>query len=142
MFLLESWPGRILCGALGLFVLDNFLYVPLPCGLEVLYKLCLALLFCWFTFRLGRYLVKRLLWRIRTKMIAAVALASFHGSAAVEITLATRLAARGSRALSDSRFGHSKSLRCRHARSAVHARDQTMLPPSICRTNWPPGIEA
>ena len=58
-FVLESWPGRILCGALGLLVLD-FLYVPLPCGLGVLYKLSLVLLLCWFTFRLGRYLVKRL----------------------------------------------------------------------------------
>ena len=71
MFLLERWPGRILGVALSLLALDEFLHVPLPCGLEAAYQLALVFLFCWYTFRLGRYLVQRLLWRIRTKLIVS-----------------------------------------------------------------------
>jgi phosphoserine phosphatase RsbU/P len=70
-FVLQSWPGRLLCGALGFAFLDKVLGVPMPCGIEVAYTLILVLLGCWYTFRLGRYLVKRLLWRIRTKMIVS-----------------------------------------------------------------------
>jgi sterol desaturase/sphingolipid hydroxylase (fatty acid hydroxylase superfamily) len=72
VFFLQRWTGRLLLGALFLLLLDQGLGLPLPCGLGALYIVTLVVLCIVFLVRIGRYLVRRLLWRIRTKMIVTI----------------------------------------------------------------------
>src|SRR5687768_2908621 len=65
-----TWSGRILLAALVAWFLAEA-RVPLPCGLDVLATLTLFFYSVWGLFRLGRYLVRRLMWRIRTKLIVS-----------------------------------------------------------------------
>jgi sigma-B regulation protein RsbU (phosphoserine phosphatase) len=69
-FLAWTWRGRVLLAS-GLAVVLARAGVPLPCGLDVLASIALFLYALWGAFRLGRYLVRRLLWRIRTKLIVS-----------------------------------------------------------------------
>jgi sigma-B regulation protein RsbU (phosphoserine phosphatase) len=69
-YLVGSWFGRILAVAVLLAVLDK-LGVPLPCGLDVVAWCVLWVYAAWGLFRLSVFLVRRLLWRIRTKMIVS-----------------------------------------------------------------------
>jgi phosphoserine phosphatase RsbU/P len=69
-FLAWTWRGRTLLGCLGLVMLE-WAGVPIPCGLDVLARVLLFLYCAWALFRLGRYLVRRLLWRIRTRLIVS-----------------------------------------------------------------------
>src|SRR5687768_7532430 len=67
-FLLWSWWGRILLASIALQILADQ-NTALPCGLEVISGLVLfgfCVLGLW---RLGRFLVRTLLWRIRTKLL-------------------------------------------------------------------------
>lgn len=69
-FLLHTWRGRILLAAVLVFVLEA-VGVPVPevvggCAGFVLVVACL-----WGGFKLARFLVHRLLWRIRTKLIVS-----------------------------------------------------------------------
>ena len=43
----------------------------MPCGLDVLAKVLLFLYACWGLFRVGRFVLRRLLWRIRTRLIVS-----------------------------------------------------------------------
>jgi serine phosphatase RsbU (regulator of sigma subunit) len=67
-FLLRTWPGRILVGALAFFALD-IAGVPFPAGLRGFDRLLLLFFGAWFLFRSGRFLLGTLLWRIRRKLI-------------------------------------------------------------------------
>jgi sigma-B regulation protein RsbU (phosphoserine phosphatase) len=69
-FLAWTWRGRILLAS-GLAVLLGRAGVAVPCGLDVLGSMALFFYCVWGAFRLGRYLVRRLLWRIRTKLIVS-----------------------------------------------------------------------
>ena len=69
-FLAWTWRGRILLGCLGLVALE-WAGVPVPCGLDVLAKVLLFLYACWGLFRVGRFVLRRLLWRIRTRLIVS-----------------------------------------------------------------------
>ena len=69
-YLLRSWPGRVLLASLAVFALDSA-GVPLPWPLPQAAAL-LLLLFCLLHgSRLLRFLLHRLLWRIRTKLIVS-----------------------------------------------------------------------
>ena len=67
-FLLHTWPGRILLGALGLYAV-GLVGVPVPAGLQGLDRLLLLVFGAWFLFRFGRFILRGLLWRIRSKLI-------------------------------------------------------------------------
>jgi phosphoserine phosphatase RsbU/P len=67
-FLFQRWLGRILVGALALYLLD-LLGGPVPAPLEATARLVLFLFAAWGLVRLGRVLLRRLMWRIRTKLI-------------------------------------------------------------------------
>jgi sigma-B regulation protein RsbU (phosphoserine phosphatase) len=69
-FFLERWSGRILLVSLILYAADS-LGAALPCGLDVLSRSCLFVYAFWALVRLGRFLVRRLLWRIRTKLLVS-----------------------------------------------------------------------
>lgn len=69
-YLAWTWRGRILIAAVLVIVLANA-GVPVPCGLDVFAWIAVGLFGVVFLFRLGRYLVRRLLWRIRTKLIVS-----------------------------------------------------------------------
>ena len=69
-FFLERWSGRILLVSLALYAADRA-GAALPCGLGFLCRASLFVYACWGLARLGRYLVRRLLWRIRTKLLVS-----------------------------------------------------------------------
>jgi hypothetical protein len=64
-FFRERWSGRILLVSLALYAADQA-GAPLPCGLGACSRISLFLYAAWGIVRVGRYLVRRLLWRIRT----------------------------------------------------------------------------
>lgn len=67
-FLLDRWVGRVLLTAIALAVLFHF-GAPLPCGLgELSYFLLVAYGFLGLV-RLTFFVVRRLFWRIRTKLL-------------------------------------------------------------------------
>ena len=65
-----TWSGRLLLGSC-LIVLLQWNGVPVPCGLDVLASMAVFFYAAWAAFRLGRYLVRRLMWRIRTKLLVS-----------------------------------------------------------------------
>jgi sigma-B regulation protein RsbU (phosphoserine phosphatase) len=67
-FLTDTWPGRILVGALAVFV-AGLAGVPLPSFVIVVDRLLLLVFGGWFLFRFGRFLLRTFLWRIRRKLI-------------------------------------------------------------------------
>ena len=69
-FFLERWSGRILLVSCALYAAD-LAGAPLPCGLGALSRIFLFLYLAWGLVRLGRFLVRRLLWRIRTKLLVS-----------------------------------------------------------------------
>lgn len=69
-YLAWTWGGRVLLASILAWTLAQA-GVPLPCGLDVFATLALFAYGGWGLFRLGRYLVRRLMWRIRTKLIVS-----------------------------------------------------------------------
>jgi serine phosphatase RsbU (regulator of sigma subunit) len=69
-FLLHSWRGRILLGALAVWLADA-VGVPVPDFVRQLAAFILFVAWLWGGFKLARFLVRRLLWRIRTKLIVS-----------------------------------------------------------------------
>jgi len=69
-FLAWTWRGRVLLASVFVVLLARA-GVPVPCGLDVFGTIAVCLYAVWGAFRLGRYLVRRLLWRIRTKLIVS-----------------------------------------------------------------------
>ena len=69
-FFLDRWAGRVLVAAAVVYAADRA-GAPVPCGLDVLSRVVLVLYCAWGLARLGRYLVRRLLWRIRTKLLVS-----------------------------------------------------------------------
>jgi sigma-B regulation protein RsbU (phosphoserine phosphatase) len=69
-FFLERWSGRILVASLAFYAAESA-GAALPCGLDVLARCVLFVYLAWGLVRLGRYLVRRLLWRIRTKLLVS-----------------------------------------------------------------------
>ena len=69
-FLAWTWRGRVLLASVFVVILAHA-GVPIPCGLDVFGTIAVCLYAVWGAFRLGRYLVRRLLWRIRTKLIVS-----------------------------------------------------------------------
>jgi serine phosphatase RsbU (regulator of sigma subunit) len=67
-FLLRTWPGRILLGALALFALE-LVGLPLPGAVKGLVRGLLVIFGAWFLFRFGRFFLRKLLWRIRSKLL-------------------------------------------------------------------------
>jgi phosphoserine phosphatase RsbU/P len=67
-FVTDTWPGRILAGALVVLVAD-LLGLPLPSWVRGIDRLLLLVFGGWFVFRFGRFLLRTLLWRIRRKLI-------------------------------------------------------------------------
>jgi sigma-B regulation protein RsbU (phosphoserine phosphatase) len=69
-FLAWTWRGRVLLASLFTVALVQA-GVPVPCGLDVLATIAACLYAAWGLFRLGRYVIRRVLWRIRTKLIVS-----------------------------------------------------------------------
>jgi serine phosphatase RsbU (regulator of sigma subunit) len=69
-FLAWTWRGRILLASLLVYSLTRA-GLAMPCGLDVFASIALFFYAVWGTFRLGAYLIRRLLWRIRTKLIVS-----------------------------------------------------------------------
>jgi sigma-B regulation protein RsbU (phosphoserine phosphatase) len=69
-FLLDRWAGRVLLASLAVYAADKA-GAAMPCGLDVLCRISLFLYGAWGLVRVGRYLVRRLLWRIRTKLLVS-----------------------------------------------------------------------
>lgn len=69
-FLLRTWRGRVLLGALALWILET-VGVPLPGVVSQAKGLVLGLGAAWYGFRVVRYVLRRLLWRIRTKLLVS-----------------------------------------------------------------------
>lgn len=69
-FFLRTWRGRVLLAALALFVLETA-GLPLPGFVSQAKGLVLFLGFVWYGFRAARSLLRRLLWRIRTKLLVS-----------------------------------------------------------------------
>ena len=69
-FVAWTWRGRVLLACLGAFFLEVS-GVPLPCGIDVLARIVLFFYGAWALFRFGRYAVRRLMWRIRTRLIVS-----------------------------------------------------------------------
>ncbi|MGE0454713.1 MAG: PP2C family protein-serine/threonine phosphatase [Vicinamibacteria bacterium] len=65
-YLFATWPGRILVAALGVWVFEAVVGLPEP-----LAALDALLLIAFGAFPLARWLIKKLLWRIRTKLIVS-----------------------------------------------------------------------
>jgi sigma-B regulation protein RsbU (phosphoserine phosphatase) len=66
----RSWSGRILIAALVVYGLGRA-GLPLPDVVNVLDGFLLIVFGVWGLVRLGRYLVRRLLWRIRSKLLVS-----------------------------------------------------------------------
>jgi phosphoserine phosphatase RsbU/P len=69
-FFLQRWAGRILLAAVAVYAAKRAGLV-VPCGLDVLSTIALFVYGVWGLARLGRYLVRRLLWRIRSKLLVS-----------------------------------------------------------------------
>jgi sigma-B regulation protein RsbU (phosphoserine phosphatase) len=69
-FFLRTWRGRILLAALILWVLETA-GVPLPGFVSQAKGLVLGVGAAWYGFRVVRYALRRLLWRIRTKLLVS-----------------------------------------------------------------------
>jgi len=69
-FFLARWAGRVLLAALAVYAAHRA-GAAVPCGLDVLADIVLLGYCAWGLARLGRYLVRRLLWRIRTKLLVS-----------------------------------------------------------------------
>jgi len=67
---LRTWRGRILLAALALWILE-ILGVPVPDFVSQANGLVLGLGAAWYGFRVVRYVLRRLLWRIRTKLLVS-----------------------------------------------------------------------
>src|SRR5262249_59573327 len=67
---LARWAGRVLLAALALYGAHRA-GAPLPCGLEWAATIVLFVYCAWGLVRVGRWLVRRLLWRIRTKLLVS-----------------------------------------------------------------------
>jgi sigma-B regulation protein RsbU (phosphoserine phosphatase) len=70
LFLLRSWTGRVLLAAAALLVLEA-LGVPLPGLLGGLARAVVFLLGGWLLARVALRLLRRLFWRIRTKLLVS-----------------------------------------------------------------------
>jgi sigma-B regulation protein RsbU (phosphoserine phosphatase) len=73
-FLIRTWLGRILLGALGLVVLETLferLGIGYPGPLSSLARIVLGAFAAWGCLRLLRFVLRRLLWRIRSKLIVS-----------------------------------------------------------------------
>jgi serine phosphatase RsbU (regulator of sigma subunit) len=71
-FLVETWRGRILLGALAIWLLDGLLGLVglgAPAPLRVLSNIALSVYGVWGLWRGLRWLAARFLWRIRTKLL-------------------------------------------------------------------------
>jgi len=66
----RSWSGRILIAAVIVAALGKA-GVPWPDVIRVLDVILLVVFGAWGLYRLGRYLVRRLLWRIRSKLLVS-----------------------------------------------------------------------
>ena len=69
-FFLRTWRGRILLAAIALWILE-VAGVPLPGFVSQAKGAVLALGAVWYGFRVVRYVLRRLLWRIRTKLLVS-----------------------------------------------------------------------
>jgi sigma-B regulation protein RsbU (phosphoserine phosphatase) len=69
-FLAWTWAGRVLLASVFVVCLAHA-GAPIPCGLDVLASIAVFLYAVWGALRLSRYLIQRLLWRIRTKLIVS-----------------------------------------------------------------------
>src|SRR5438093_4875426 len=69
-FFFVSWAGRVLLAALAVYAARRA-GAAVPCGMDVLADILLLGYCAWGLVRLGRYLVRRLLWRIRTKLLVS-----------------------------------------------------------------------
>jgi phosphoserine phosphatase RsbU/P len=69
-YLVGTWPGRIFLGAFVVHILGE-VGLPLPCGLHVMAGVVLFLYSGYFFYRLARFVLFRLLWRIRTKLLVS-----------------------------------------------------------------------
>jgi phosphoserine phosphatase RsbU/P len=69
-FWLHTWRGRVLLAAVVVHLLEAT-WVPVPDVVSVCAGIVLALGCVWGAIRLARFLVRRLLWRIRTKLIVS-----------------------------------------------------------------------
>ncbi len=69
-YLLDTWPGRVFLGAVAVLALVQS-GLPLPGFIEGLASLVLIGFGLRFGYRLARFLVHRLLWRIRTKLLVS-----------------------------------------------------------------------
>lgn len=66
--LTQSWPGRVFLAAILVVTLEGA-GLPLPGLLTAPAKLLLSLFACWGVWRLCRFLLRRMLWKIRTKLL-------------------------------------------------------------------------
>jgi len=69
-FLLHTWRGRILLAALAVFAVER-MGVPVPEFVGACAGVVIAVACLWGGFKLARFLVRKLLWRIRTKLIVS-----------------------------------------------------------------------
>jgi sigma-B regulation protein RsbU (phosphoserine phosphatase) len=69
-FLLQRWSGRILLAALAVRG-AALAGAAVPCGFDVMATIALCVFGVWGLVRLGRFLVRRLLWRIRSKLLVS-----------------------------------------------------------------------
>lgn len=69
-FFLRTWRGRVLLAALALWILE-LLGVPLPGFVSQAKGLVLGIGCAWYGLRVVRYVLRRLLWRIRTKLLVS-----------------------------------------------------------------------
>jgi serine phosphatase RsbU (regulator of sigma subunit) len=69
-FFLRTWRGRILLAAVVLWFLETA-GVPLPGAVSQAKGLVLGLGLAWYGFRAVRHVLRRLLWRIRTKLLVS-----------------------------------------------------------------------
>jgi sigma-B regulation protein RsbU (phosphoserine phosphatase) len=69
-FLLHRWRGRVLLGSLVVWLLAAF-GAPLPDPIVVLATILLCLFGAWGAFRIVRVVLRRLLFKIRTKLIVS-----------------------------------------------------------------------
>ena len=143
-FLAWTWRGRILLGSAGVATLGQA-GVPVPCGLDVLATIALCLYAAWGLFRLGRYILRRVLWRIRTKLLL-----SYLFIAVVPVVLLLVLFALAALLFSGLVASHSVSAEVQSKADALRMTARTVLdaasPAEIDRLLAPardvhPGIE-
>jgi sigma-B regulation protein RsbU (phosphoserine phosphatase) len=69
-FFVERWAGRGLLACAAVYAAD-LAGAAVPCGLDVMAAVAVYVYAAWGLVRLGRWLVRRLLWRIRTKLLVS-----------------------------------------------------------------------